>query len=73
MTATTEVKGVVLSVPNISCGHCVMTITRELKKLDAVKSVEGRAERKEVTVEFAGDALGEIKSTLVEIGYPVAE
>lgn len=73
MTTTTEVTDVVLSVPNISCGHCVMTITRELKQLDAVKSVEGSAERGEITVEFAGDALDQIKSTLAEIGYPAAE
>jgi len=28
-------------IPNISCGHCVMSIKSELNELDGVKSVEG--------------------------------
>ena len=31
------------SVPNISCGHCVMTIERELGELEGVSSVEANA------------------------------
>jgi len=30
-----------LSVPNISCGHCVMTIKRELGEIKGVSKVEG--------------------------------
>ncbi len=61
---------VMLKVPNISCHHCIMTITRELKQLPAVRKVEGSVERKEVRVEFDGDALDVIRQTLAEIGYP---
>lgn len=61
---------VTLKVPNISCHHCIMTITRELKQLPAVRKVEGSVENKEVRVEYEGDALDAIKQTLAEIGYP---
>ncbi len=71
MTTTNDITRTVLSVPNIHCGHCVKTITRELKLLPQVISVEGSMERKEVAVEYRGDALPEIKTTLQEIGYPV--
>jgi len=63
-----------LSVPNISCHHCVNTIKRELAPLAGVKAVEATVEPKEVTVTFEPDnVLDTIKSTLAEIGYPAAE
>ncbi|MFO7598674.1 MAG: heavy-metal-associated domain-containing protein, partial [Candidatus Desulfacyla sp.] len=30
-----------LSIPNISCGHCVMAIKRELGELKGIAGVEG--------------------------------
>jgi len=63
-----------LSVPNISCEHCVHTIKRELADVAGVQSVEATVEPKEVTVTFEpDDVLEAIKETLAEIGYPVAE
>jgi len=63
-----------LSVPNISCHHCVNTIKRELADVAGVKAVEATVEPKEVTVTFEPDnVLDTIKSTLAEIGYPAAE
>ena len=63
-----------LSVPNISCGHCIMTIQRELGEIDGVKNVEGNPTTKEITVEWDTPAtLESIKSTLKEINYPVAD
>lgn len=63
-----------LSVPNISCGHCVMTIQRELGEIDGVNKVEGNPTTKEVTVEWDTPAtLERIKSALKEINYPVAD
>jgi len=63
-----------LSVPNISCGHCVMTIQRELKEVEGVKKVEGDPTTKEITVEWENPAtLEKIKSTLEEINYPAAD
>ena len=61
------------SVPDISCNHCVMTIKRELGALDSVLSVEGDAEKKQIVVGLSSeDALGRIRETMEEIGYPIA-
>lgn len=63
-----------LKVPNISCGHCVMSIKRELGELEGVKQVDGDPQSKEVTVEYEAPAtLDKIKSTLKEINYPASE
>jgi copper chaperone len=62
-----------LSVPNINCGHCVMTIKRELGELEGVSKVDGDPQKKEITVEWNQPAtLDKIKSTLKEINYPAA-
>ncbi|MFH1349942.1 MAG: heavy-metal-associated domain-containing protein [Pseudomonadota bacterium] len=63
-----------LSIPNISCGHCVMSIKRELGDLKGVSKVEGDPGKKEITVEWAAPAtLDKIKETLKEINYPATE
>lgn len=59
------------SIPNISCGHCVMTIKNELSEIEGVSNVEGDPESKKATVEYDAPAtLEKIKSTLEEINYP---
>ncbi len=59
------------TIPNISCGHCVMTIKNELGELSGVNSVDGDQETKKVTVEWESPAtLDKIKETLKEINYP---
>lgn len=66
--------GKTFSVPNISCGHCVMTIERELGELAGVESVAADADTRIVTVEWDSPATWEgIKSLLTEINYPPAE
>ena len=61
------------SIPNISCGHCVMSIKNELSELDGVKKVEGDPGAKTDTVEWEAPVTEEkIKATLKEINYPVA-
>jgi copper chaperone len=63
-----------MSVPNISCGHCVMNIKRELGEIQGVKKVEGDPKTKEIVVDWDAPAsLDKIKSTLKEINYPAAE
>lgn len=63
-----------LSVPNISCGHCVMAIKRGLGEIKGVSKVEGDPQKKEVTVNWDAPAsLEKIKATLKEINYPAAE
>jgi copper chaperone len=62
-----------LSIPNISCGHCVMAIKNELNEMEGVKSVKGSIESKTVDIEWDAPAtLEKIKSTLKEINYPAA-
>ena len=62
------------NVPNISCGHCVMTIKRELTELEGIASVEADAGTKNVTVEWDAPATWDsIKSLLNEINYPAVE
>ena len=63
-----------LSVPNITCGHCVMTIQRELGEINGVSKVAGDPEKKEITVEWNAPAtLDQIKSALEQINYPAEE
>ncbi|MFZ2489810.1 MAG: heavy-metal-associated domain-containing protein [Anaerolineae bacterium] len=62
------------SVPNISCGHCVMTIERELKEVAGLQSVRANKDTKAVLVEVDSEAvLPAVEAMLVEIGYPVAQ
>jgi len=63
-----------LSVPNITCGHCVMAIQRELGEIEGVSNVEGNPTSKEVTVNYDAPAtLEKIQSTLREINYPATD
>lgn len=61
------------TVPNISCGHCVNTIERELAFVDGVQSVRANEATKAVLVEVDNDAvLPAVEAMLVEIGYPAS-
>ena len=60
-----------LTVPNVTCGHCVMSIKNELSELEGIRSVEGDPESKVITVDWDSPAtLKKIKDTLKEINYP---
>ena len=62
-----------LSVPAISCGHCVHTIQNELTELTGVKSVQADAATKQVVVTFDAPATEQsVKALLAEINYPAA-
>lgn len=59
------------SIPNISCGHCVMNIKRELGDLQGVSKVEGDPLTKQITVVWEPPAsLEGIHAALKDIGYP---
>ena len=59
------------SIPNISCGHCTMTIENELKELDGIADVKGNVVDKTVTVQWQAPAtMDQIRATLKEINYP---
>lgn len=63
-----------VSVPNISCGHCVMTIQREVGGLKGVAAVKADKDARQVTVSWDPDAIDwvVIENTLKEINYPPA-
>lgn len=61
------------SIPNISCGHCVMAIKNELSELEGIKLVDGNPETKSIEVEWDAPVTeNKIKETLKEINYPAA-
>ena len=62
-----------VSIPNLSCGHCVMTIKRKLGALAGVERVDGDVPSKQVTITWDAPATWEqIVATLNEINYPPA-
>jgi copper chaperone len=65
---------VTYSVPNINCGHCVHTITAELKELAGVQEVEASAETKRVEVRYQAPATeAAIEALLAAINYPAVK
>ena len=59
--------------PAIHCGHCTMTIERELGDLEGIKSVKAAQDTKAVTVSWEAPATWDkIKALMDEIGYPAA-
>ena len=63
------------SVPNISCGHCVMTIEREVGELKGVDTVKAEQETKNVTISWDPDTTDwvVIEDTMKEINFPPAD
>ena len=65
---------VTYSVPSIHCGHCVHTITTELKDLAGVEDVSASLDSKQIVVRYGAPATPEaIESLLAEINYPAAK
>jgi copper chaperone len=64
-----------VSVPTISCGHCVNTIQREVSELDGVASVAADQASKQVKISWDPDTTDwvVIENHLKEINYPPAE
>ncbi len=58
-------------VPGIHCGHCVMTIEREVRELSGVTSVKADQSTKMVTVNWNEPQANweAIRSLLTEINY----
>ena len=63
-----------VKVPGISCGHCVMTIEREVGELAGVTSVKAEQATRDVTVSWdpAATDWAAIEGLLKEINYPPA-
>lgn len=64
-----------VNVPNISCGHCVMTIERELGELEGVSKVKAEQTSKQVTVSWDPIATewDAIERVMKEINYAPSE
>ncbi len=57
-------------IPAISCGHCVMTIKREMNYLEGIVSIDGNEKSKMITVKWSSPLTWEIiQKTLRDIGY----
>ncbi len=75
MTSTATLDRVTLVAPDISCQHCVATVTREVGSLPGVADVQVDLPTKRVTIAFDPSqvTLEQIEATLDEAGYPVAQ
>jgi copper chaperone len=61
----------VFTIPNISCGHCVMAIKNELAEVKGIVAVEGNPAEKQITVEWnAPLTRDKIQDILKVINYP---
>ena len=64
----------VLKVPDISCDHCVRSVTEALTPVDGVRQVSVDIPTKQVTVEYDQALVGveKMQEILAEEDYPVA-
>ena len=64
---------VILEVPDISCGHCVVTITNALEPQAGVTGVTVNIPDHEVLLDFDEGAISleQVKELLAEEEYPV--
>jgi len=59
------------TIPNISCGHCIMAIKNELTEIQGIVTVEGNPAEKQITVEWdAPLTVDKIQAILKDINYP---
>jgi copper ion binding protein len=67
-------KEIVLSVPDISCGHCQESIEGGLGEVDGVGSVQVDIDAKTVSLSFDPSKVTEqlIDTNLEDLGYEVA-
>ena len=59
-----------LQVENMSCGHCVGSVTKAVQSVDPQAQVQIDLSNKSVKVESPAE-LGAISAAIVEAGYPV--
>lgn len=65
---------VILTVPDISCGHCEAAVKRALAPVAGVRAVSVDLPTKKVTVRYDDQQVDieRFKTVLAEEGYPVA-
>lgn len=71
---TTQIHEITLSVPDVSCEHCVKTINQALGSLDGVQSVNTNIPTKSVHLNYDPShiSLEKIEEVLDDAGYTVA-
>lgn len=67
----TDAASQVFTVPDVSCGHCVDAITKEVAPLPGVTDVSVDLDTK--TVRVAGGERAAIVAAIDEAGYDVAD
>lgn len=60
-----------LTLPDMTCGHCVKTVTQTVQKLDPQAQVQADLSTHRVTIETRVDPQA-VKAALAEEGYPAA-
>lgn len=60
-----------LTLPDMTCGHCVRTVTATVQKLDAQARVQADLASHKVTIETATPP-EQLRAALAEEGYPAA-
>ena len=72
---SSTIERVELTAPDISCGHCVATVTREVGAVPGVAAVDVDLPTKQVTVAYDPGrvSVAQIEAALDEAGYPVAQ
>jgi len=64
-----------IKVEGMTCQHCVQTITKALKKISGLNSIDVSLDNKEVNVRFDENEtnLQEITKKIVEVGFELPE
>lgn len=65
---------VTLTVPDISCNHCIATIRNALSRLQGVQFLDGNLQAKQVRIRYDPSLvnLTDIEKAMEEEGYPLA-
>jgi len=66
---------ITLTAPDMSCGHCEMSVQNRLGALEGVAGVKASSQTKHIDLSFDPSkvTLETIKAELDDEGYPVAE
>ncbi len=57
------------TLPDMSCGHCVATVTKAIKTLDSTAVVKADLSARTVSVETSAPA-GAVSKAMEDAGYP---
>jgi copper chaperone len=70
-----QLQEIVVSTPDMSCGHCVAAIESEVGAVSGVQSVKADLSTKQVRIAFDPNlvTIPAIESVLDDAGYPVAK